>query len=517
MKFKNTIKTLALACLMMMGAVVHAVPLVPGTSFGSFGVFTSQGDFNGDGNMDLVESSGGSPANAVRVSLADGLGGFTVLASQTFSLLTNVNTWLTYDMDGDTRADVLIQDNGGVVYKALGFGDGTFATPIQLFTLPTNARLIDAVNMNGDGIIDFVAYDGVANKVVVILAASPTAYAPPVQYPSLSVSGGAKYFINVADLDGDGFPDVAVQSSTPNHLAVLLGDGTGVLGQASIYPLSTVTAGSGLADLNGDTFLDFVASIDSTTSDSVAVLLNDGAGAFGAETLYPLGGTANSTSYQLEIADFNLDGKPDVLAARNQKVTVLLGDGAGGFAAPLSFISGVATNIIMDVVVGDINGDTKPDVVVKGGNGIGLLSLSNYPLINMSTTNLITGTITINAGAATTEITGVTLGLNCVTSTGAVCASSTTMELSNDRLIWTPAAPWAVSAPWALDTGLGVKTVSVRFTDVSGNISTASDTIEVVLPSASGGGCLAASQSSTLYLFMLFGLLFAALQMRSRC
>ena len=76
MKFKYTIKTLVLACLMMMGTVAHTVPLVPGTSFTSFGVSITQEDFNGDGNMDIIESSAVGGVTNVQVSLADGQGGF---------------------------------------------------------------------------------------------------------------------------------------------------------------------------------------------------------------------------------------------------------------------------------------------------------------------------------------------------------------------------------------------------------------------------------------------------------
>ena len=64
---------------------------------------------------------------------------------------------------------------------------------------------------------------------------------------------------------------------------------------------------------------------------------------------------------------------------------------------------------------------------------------------------------------------------------------------------------------------LGSKTVYVKFTDINNNTSTANDTIELVSPSLSASnGCLAPSQSSALYLFMLLGLLFAASQLRSR-
>ncbi len=527
MKFKYTIKTLALACLMMMGVVAHAVPLVPGASFTGFSLYMTQGDFNGDGNMDIVES--GSSAN-IRVSLADGQGGFTSLATQTLTGLTNASVALVYDMNGDGNADLLIRGVAGV-YQANGVGDGTFSTPTQLFTLLNTEEIIDAVDMNGDNLIDFVGYDATLSKVFVVLATSTTTYAAPAataaQIPTQA--NIMRNLVDVADINQDGNLDVVVQSNTTNQLEVFLGSSTGTLNPQPPHALPTFSgspayslSGTQLVDLNNDNYPDYIVEgHDTTVGVSLVVLLNDGTGGFGTEVLYPLNG-AQTVAMQgiLRVADFNLDGKPDVLIPYHQKVDVFLGDGAGGFATPLafSFTSQVGSSTVFDVVVGDINGDTKPDAVVKALDGAGFFTLSNFPLINMSTTSLITGTIAINAGAATTTSANVTLDLNCVTSTGVACASSTTMELSNDGgATWAPAAPWATSVPWMLPSGLGQHGVNVRFTDINGNISTANDTIEVVAPpTTSNNGCVMPSQSSGLYLLMLFGLLIAAAQMRSR-
>jgi hypothetical protein len=65
------------------------------------------------------------------------------------------------------------------------------------------------------------------------------------------------------------------------------------------------------------------------------------------------------------VADFNLDGKPDVVMLRNFAFSVLLGNGDSSFQPPLEF-DGVTTG---DAVAGDLNLDGKPDLAITDGNG----------------------------------------------------------------------------------------------------------------------------------------------------
>ncbi len=60
----------------------------------------------------------------------------------------------------------------------------------------------------------------------------------------------------------------------------------------------------------------------------------------------------------------NGDGRPDLAVANggSNTVSVLLGNGAGGFGAKTDFVTGAGP---VSVAIGDVNGDGRPDLVVS--------------------------------------------------------------------------------------------------------------------------------------------------------
>ena len=143
---------------------------------------------------------------------------------------------------------------------------------------------------------------------------------------------------------------------------MLLGDGSGGFAAAPGSPFGVGSDPHSVAigDLNGDTKPDLVTA--NSDSDNVTVLLGDGSGGFAAAPGSPFGVGSDPTS--VAIGDLNGDTKPDLVTANigSNNVTVLLGDGSGGFAAAPGSPFGVGT-APLSVAIGDLNGDTKPDLV----------------------------------------------------------------------------------------------------------------------------------------------------------
>jgi Calx-beta domain/FG-GAP-like repeat len=124
------------------------------------------------------------------------------------------------------------------------------------------------------------------------------------------------------------------------------------------------------ADFNGDGKLDLATA--NTGSNNVSVLLGNGAGGFGAPQQFA--GLPYLHSDSLAVADFNGDTKPDLVAAGGTDVYILKGNGDGTFQSAVRF-GGPGFWTVLDVAAGDFNGDNKMDLGVTetddGFSGIG--------------------------------------------------------------------------------------------------------------------------------------------------
>jgi hypothetical protein len=132
------------------------------------------------------------------------------------------------------------------------------------------------------------------------------------------------------------------------------------------FAVTHFAAGTGpgaiaVGDFNRDGKQDLAAA--NGTSSTVSILLGNGAGGFSSHVDFPIGYASSS----IAIGDFNADGKQDLVSASFYAgtVSVLLGDGAGNFSAPTDFNAG---HYVVTVVVGDFNRDGKEDLAVTNND-----------------------------------------------------------------------------------------------------------------------------------------------------
>ena len=186
--------------------------------------------------------------------------------------------------------------------------------------------------------------------------------------------GGFPFFVAVADFNGDGSADVAVTNASDSTVSVLLGKGDGTFTQAAGSPIPGFNYNPAqvvAADFNGDGFPDLAVADFTPVSgkippkddqmSNVVVMLGKGDGTFTPAAGSPI--TVGLYATMLVAADFNQDGKTDLAVGNSgdntdlptQTLTLLLGDGKGGFAP-----AGPPTqlgNSPNDMVAADFNGD----------------------------------------------------------------------------------------------------------------------------------------------------------------
>jgi predicted outer membrane repeat protein len=239
----------------------------------------------------------------------------------------------------------------------INFTEAT-GSPVGAGTRPYSVAVGD---FNGDGKPDLAVANSGSDNVTILLGDGNGGFTEPAGSPV--GTGSTPLSVAVGDFNGDGKPDLAVANSGSGNVTILLGDGSGGFSQPAGSPVGTGTypISVGMGDFNGDGKLDL--AVANEFSDNVTILLGDGSGGFTEAAGSPV--SAGSLPGYVTVGDFNGDGKPD-LAVANQgsgNVTILLGDGSGAFTeaagSPLS--AGLTPR---SVAVGDFNGDGKPDLAV---------------------------------------------------------------------------------------------------------------------------------------------------------
>jgi hypothetical protein len=379
------------------------------------------GDVNGDGKPDLVVANGcannggcqggNQIGGSASVLLGNGDGTFQPAVSYASGGQDALSVAVG-DVNGDGKLDLIVANYcassgscaNGSVSVLLGNGDGTFQSAVNYASGGSLAYSVAVGDVNGDGKPDIVVANECASSncangaVSVLLGNGDGTFQSAVSYAS---GGSYTYSVAVGDVNGDGKPDVIVTNECANSscqtnggsVSVLLGNGDGTFQSAVTYASGVESLSVAVADVNSDGKLDLIvanycASSSSCSDGSVSVLLGNGDGTFQPAVSYP---SSEQGASGLVVGDFNGDGKPDIVATQPGSVALFLGNGDGTFQPAIAYTPGG-----QGLAVGDFNHDGKPDLATAGGGDV-------FVLLNIASSFQYATSTTISSSANPTS------------------------------------------------------------------------------------------------------------------
>jgi hypothetical protein len=330
-------------------------------------------DFNGDGKPDFAVADQGSPTLLVYLNKGDGTFADPVKTVLSINGAAG-GALIAGDFDQDGKQDLVIcirpHDSGTYDLSPIvlgGNGDGTFTFRSRIAGTGQVTSGIVA-NIPGDSYLDLILS---GNSLGTLIA---TGYGGG-QFTRSPISGtnfNTKALVTT-DLNGDSNPEIVASVLNSPTIQVFSGRTYFSLLNTFVTPGITNTQTMSAADFNGDGKLDLLLG----STGRASIIFGNGDATFQTTTYRSLAlpqATTTATAFTAT-ADVNNDQKPDVIVADagSNTLNIFLNDGAGTFPQTAPDFTVDMPQYVSQMQVADFNGDGIPDII-----------LTNYQTQNVS-------------------------------------------------------------------------------------------------------------------------------------
>lgn len=266
------------------------------------------------------------------------------------------------DLDGDGRMDLVSassNDNAVSWFRNLGSqedGKVHFGIKEQITWNSLGSRIVTVADLNGDGAVDVIGASYYDSSLRWFENDGTGKFTPHLISDGVNEGQG----VAVADVDHDGDADIITASSGDNTIAIFKNMDSGQFCQVKeIVDDNAVGARTVVAaDLDGDGWIDLASA--SKDDDTVAWYPNDGSGHFPTKIVISAG-EESMGAYSLVAVDIDNDGDQDLIVASNgnDHVSLWRNNGQGNFTKTLVYDN---ADFVLSVTAVDFDRDGDMDI-----------------------------------------------------------------------------------------------------------------------------------------------------------
>ena len=256
-----------------------------------------------------------------------------------------------------------------IVFLCLAAGLAANAATTTTYPVGGEPKAVVVADFNKDGKQDLASVNRSGHTISILLGNGAGSFAAASNFTT-GDTFSEPLSLAVGDFNNDTNLDVVISKPNVSKISLLLGNGSGGLGAPVDFSVGENPATFGVNDFNADGKLDLAVLDFGFNQGGIYIMLGTGTGSFGSPTRITLTGRAGP----LVVADFNRDNKSDIAVSHGGinagpiKISLLLGNGSGGFSAP----SDIATGINGALVAADFNKDTFLDLASANGDAFNL-------------------------------------------------------------------------------------------------------------------------------------------------